>query len=115
MHSKYGEFSQSQIQNTKKGIRKNIIFLLAIADPKLKEEYKHIDVNAAFDSLLNELSGMNALLLNPPELIAIMSLLEAALIEYNSPNFDFIKYRKLILDACAKVETIKEVDYESNS
>lgn len=115
MHSKYGEFSQSQIQDVKRGIRKNIIFLLAIADPKLKEEYKHINVNAAFDSLLNELSGMNSLLNNPPEIVTIMSLLESALLEYNSSYFDFSRYRKMILDACAKVNFIKEVDHESDS
>ena len=115
MHNKYGEFNQSQIQSAKKGIRKNVIFLLAIADPKLKEEYKYVNVNAAFNSLLTELSGMNELLYNPPELVTIMSLLEAALIEYNNPDFDFSRYRKLILDACAKVELIKEVDHESNS
>ena len=115
MQHKYGKFSQSQISLTKKDIRKQIIFLLSIADPKLKEKYQHIDVQAAFQSLLGELSGMNDLLFRPPELVIVMSLLEAALKEYNSETFDFNRYRKLILDAGAKVNTIKEVDDESNS
>lgn len=113
MKSKYGEFTVSQMQSAKKELRKNIIFLLSIVDPKLKDKYQHIDVNAAFNSLLKEMCGMNELLFNPPEIVTVMSLLEAALAEYNSPEFDFAKYRKLVLDAGAKVEMIKEVDDES--
>ena len=115
MKTKYGEFTTAQIQSAKKEIRKNIIFLLSIVDPKLKEDYKHIDVNAAFNSLLMELGGMNELFFCPVEIVTVMSLLEAALIEYNSPEFDFAKYRKLVLDAGAKVELIKEVDDESTN
>lgn len=115
MRNKYGEYSQEQIQQTKKEIRKSIIFLLSIADPELAEKYKHIDVNAAFYSLLEELSGLNTLLFCPPEIVIVMSLLEAALKEYNNPDFNFSKYRKLVLDAGAKVERIKEVDDESDS
>lgn len=115
MRNKYGEFSQKQIRLTKKEIRKQIIFLLTIVDPELKDEYKHIDVNAAYQSLMEELSGLNELLFCPPELVLVMSLLESALKEYNSSEFDFSKYRKLVLDAGAKVETIKEVDHELDS
>lgn len=115
MTHKYGSFSQSQIGATKKDIRKQIIFLLSIVDPNLKDKYQHIDVKAAFQSLLDELSGMNDLLFHPPELVIVMSLLEAALNEYNSENFNFGRYRKLILDAGAKVNAIREVDDESNS
>lgn len=115
MRQKYGKFSQSQISLTKKDIRKQIIFLLSIADPELKDKYQHIDVKAAFQSLLDELSGLNELLFQPPELVRVMSLLEAALKEYNSKTFDFSRYRKLILDAGAEVNAIKEVDDESNS
>ena len=114
MKSKYGTFSPEQIQKTKREIRKQIIFLLSIADPELKEKYTHIDVNAAFNSLLEELAGMNELLFCPPELVIVMSLLEAALKEYNNPNFVFSRYRKLVLDAGGKVEAIREVDDESD-
>ena len=106
MRTKYGEFSQKQIQKTKKEIRKNVIFLLSIADPELKKEYEHIDVNAAFHSLLEELSGLTELLFCPPELVTVMSLLEAALKEYNRSEFDFGKYRKLVLDAHNLVDKI---------
>ena len=115
MRQKYGYFTQTHIGKTKAEIRKNIIFLLTIVDPKTKDEYKHIDVQAAFQSLLDELSGLNELLFNPPELVIVMSLLEAALNEYSSDNFNFSKYRKLVLDAGAKVGAIREVDTDANS
>ena len=115
MKNKYGEFTQEQIQKTKKEIRKQIIFLLSIADPELKDNYTHINVPAAFKSLLEELAGLSELLFYPAELVLVMSLLEAALMEYNNLDFNFQRYRKLILDAGAKVNLIQEVDNESNS
>ena len=115
MQHKYGEFSTSQIIGLKKELRKQIIFLLSIVDPELKEEYQYVDVRAAFQSLLDEMAGMNELLMYPVELVVVMSLLEAALMEYNSSDFDFSKYRKLILDAGAKVNSLKEEDNASDS
>lgn len=106
---KYGEFSGNQISEAKKYIRKHIFFLLLIVDPKTKDEYKNIDVFEAFDNELTKLAGMNSILFEPPELVRVMSLLEAALIEYQNYNFSFSKYRKLILDAGNEVLKIKEV------
>lgn len=112
---KYGTFTAEQIEEAKKEIRKQIIFLLSIVDPELKEEYQFVDVNAAYHSLLDELSGMNELLGEPAELVIVMSLLVAALNEYNSEDFAFSKYRKLVLDAGAKVNSIKGVSPDANS
>ena len=47
--------------------------------------------------------------MNQPELVTVLSLLQAAMTEYNNPEFDFQTYRKLILDAGAEVEKLKEV------
>ena len=115
MRNKYGEFTQEQIQNTKREIRKQIIFLLTVVDPELKDKYTHINVPAAYKSLMDELAGLNELLFYPTELVLVMSLLEAALMEYKNPDFNFQRYRKLVLDAGAKVNLIKEVDDASNS
>ena len=52
---------------------------------------------------------MNELLLCQPELVSIMSLLQAALNEYVSDDFDFQIYRKLILDAGSEIDNLKEV------
>lgn len=95
----YGEFTTNQIAETKKSLRGSIFFLLLCVDPKTSHEYSNVDVNKCFDGLLLKIGGMNELLMCPPELVTTMSLLQAAMAEYNNPMFEFKTYRKLILDA----------------
>lgn len=111
MHYLYGDFTQNQISSTKTMIRKKIFLLLLIVDPntKDKEEYKDIDVDKAFCNLQYELAGLNSILGEPQELVTIISLLQSAWTELKSESFKFSVYRKLILDAGAKVLSIKEV------
>lgn len=109
MTYKYGVFSENQIQEIKQYIRKRIFFLLLIVDPKTRNDYENINVSDAFYSELTKIGGLNSILYEPPELVRIISLLEAALIEYQKECFDFGKYRKLILDAGNEVLKIKEV------
>lgn len=110
MTYKYGEYTKEQISDIKQYIRKQIFFLLLCVDRDTKEEYKNVSVDQAFDSLLQRLAGLNELLCCPAELVRVMTLLEAARLEYNSPSFQFSKYRKLVLDAGNEVNKIKEVD-----
>ena len=105
----YGEFTQDQIKQTKKSLRGSIFFLLLCVDKKTSHEYQEVDINKTFKGLLLKLGGMNQLFMESPELITVMSLLQAAMIEYNNPNFNFHTYRKLILDAGAEVDKLKEV------
>lgn len=107
---KYGEFQDNQISQTKQYIRKQIYFLLLCVDPETKDEYPNIDVAVAFDGLLRKLGGLNEVLFCPPELVKVIALLEAALIEFNNPDFQFGIYRKLVLDAGSEVLKIKEVE-----
>ena len=105
----YGDFTQNQIAHTKKSLRGSIFFLLLCVDNKTAHEYKDVDVNKCFNGLLLKLGGMNELLMFPPELVTVMSLLQSAMNEYNNPEFNFRTYRKLILDAGAEVDNLKEV------
>lgn len=110
MKYKYGTYNNEQIEEIKIYIRKQIYFLLLIVDPNTKDEYKNVDVQMAYNSLLKKLAGFNELLLCPPELVHIMALLEAAQIEYKKENFNYKSYRKLVLDAGSEVLNInKEV------
>lgn len=109
MRHLYGEFTQNQIAQTKKSLRGSIFFLLLCVDNKTSHEYKEVDVNKCFKGLLLKLGGLNEILMNQPELVMVMSLLQAAMNEYNNPEFEFKTYRKLILDAGAEVEKLKEV------
>lgn len=106
---KYGNFTKTQVCSEKEKLRKDIFFLLIIADPKTKKEYENYDIKKSITSILYRLDGMNSLFEYPPELIEVSSLLERALLEINKNNFDFSIYRKLILDAGGKISHFKEV------
>lgn len=106
---KYGELKESQFEQTKQEIRKQIFFALLIADPKTRDNYRDVEVDRVLSNLLYKIGGLNSVLYYPPELVTVISLLESARIEYNNPSFDFKVYRKLVLDAGAEVLKIKEV------
>lgn len=99
MNYKYGSFSAEQIHAEKEQLKKSIFILL----PYKETEYELLD--KYFDSLLFRISGLNELFMYQPEVITLMSLLEAARHETS-----FVKYRKAILDATALVDSIRECD-----
>lgn len=109
MMYKYGNYTNTQISETKKYMRKQIYFLLLIVDPETKSEYANVNVKQAYENTMFYFAGLNNLLKNPPELVRVMGLLESALIEYNKDTFNFKRYRKLVLDAGSEVLKIKEV------
>lgn len=82
--------------------------MLLCVDPETAQEYQDVDVNSCFRNLLLRIGGLNYLLMCRPELVTVMSLLQAANIEYNNPEFRFKVYRKLILDAGSEIEKLKE-------
>lgn len=108
----YGEFTNSQINETVDSLRKSVFFLLICADPNTKQEiideYGDINLQDNFNGLLLKLGGMNHLLMYPSTLVTVMSLLQAALDEYTSAEYNFRTYRKLILDAGAELSKLKE-------
>lgn len=109
MKYKYGDFSDMQIADLKRVIRKKIFFLLLCADKSCSDVYCKIDVPTAIENLLTEMDGLNELLLYPTELIKAMSLLTSAKNEYLKETFSFREYRKLILSAGAEIQKIREV------
>lgn len=109
MTFKYGEFSENQMHEAKDYIRKRIFFLLLIVDKETASYYKGVDVGKTFENILTEIGGLNDLLGNPPELVSVLSSVNAARLEYEKSDFSWHKYRKLILDAGCGVDKIKEV------
>lgn len=104
---KYGEFADMQISEIKEILRKRIFFLLLVAeDLEAKTKFPEVDLEQANTTLLWRISGLNELLGNPTELVTVLSLLEEAK-NTITPNFNFSKYRKLILDAGAEVMKIQ--------
>lgn len=108
IRSKYGNYSSTQIHSVKLSLRKSIFFLLLYVDPKTSQEYSGINVVDAFHSLLYKINGLNSILLEPPELVETMSLLESALQELQSDQFVWNRYRKLILDAGSRIMDVRE-------
>lgn len=111
LHYTYGDFSGLQIKEIKEKMRKQIFFLLRIADPNTAKEYKGIDVNDAIQNVLRTYGSLNDLLGYPEEFVTVMVMLNAAYQEYSkgSDAFQWPVYRKLILDAGHAVLAIKEV------
>ena len=104
---KYGEFADMQISEIKEILRKRIFFLLLVAeDLETKTKFPEVNLEQANTTLLWRISGLNDLLGAPKELVTVLSLLEEAKNTINDQNFDFAKYRKLILDAGAEVMKI---------
>lgn len=95
---KYGEFADMQLDEIKRTLRKRIFFLLLVAEDETKERFPDINLEQANTTLLWRISGLNELLGEPPELVTVLSLLEEARTTIK-PDFDFAKYRKLVLDA----------------
>ena len=110
MRTKYGNLPNHQISSTKSYLQKSIFYLLLYVDPKERINYPNVDVNKAFQNVFDQLMGFNKILLEPPELPIVMNSLEAALDIYNREVLDFSHYRKLILDAGAKIMEVKEGD-----
>lgn len=110
MEYKYGEFFDEQIQNEKIKLRKDIFFLLLIADPKTNKEYENVNIVNAFLNVQYKIDGLNELFFKSSELVRISSLLERALMEYQSDTYQYEVYRKLVLDAGAEVLHIKAGD-----
>lgn len=108
----YGEFSENQISETKKSLRSSIYFLLLCVDPETAHAYEDIDVSKAFDNLLYKIDGFNRLLDYQKNVVTIMSLLKEAQAIYNSEDYDFRIYRKLVLDAGAEVLKLKDGDLD---
>ena len=102
----YGHFNDKQMENYKVKLHKELFWLLIYKDPETRDEYLNVDFNKYFDGLMKRINGLNKLLFYPVEIVSIMSLLEAALIESKKVDFDYQAYRKLVLDAHSLVDKI---------
>lgn len=100
------KFTTEQIESEKKLLQKKIFYLLLIVDPKTTEQYPNVDVEAAFDDMFSDLDGLNEIFSYPIEMVNIAKKLAKALKEYKSSDFEYKRYRKLVLDAGSEVTKI---------
>lgn len=108
----YGSFSSDQIAATKNALHKSVHWLLIYKDPATKDNFKDIDVDNCFHSIMLRISGLNELLGCQPVIVSILSILQAARTENKKDDFCFKTYKKLIFDAHSLIDRIKEADDE---
>lgn len=101
------KFSEEQVETEKKLLRKKIFYLLLIVDPETASDYPETNVETAFNDLFTDLDGLNEMFDYPIQIINIVKKLTKAFKEYQSPDFKFKRYRKLILDAGSEVQKIR--------
>lgn len=110
MKTIYGFFDDIQFSKYKEKLHKEMFWLLLYKDPKTCEQYSYVDFEKYMLYLMKRIDGLNALLSYPPEIVSIMTLLQAALQETRKDSFDYSVYRKLVLDAHALVDKIGETE-----
>lgn len=108
MKTIYGSFDKDQFERFKTKLHKELFWLLLYKDPKTKEQYQNVNFEKYFDGLMRKINGLNELLFYPTEIVSIMSLLQAAFQETREESFNYLIYRKLILDAHSLVDKIDE-------
>lgn len=108
----YGNFSDKQIKLNAISMHnavhklllhkdKNISGLIFDSDDQFKQYFRN---------LLYRFGGFNTLLGEPVQMVSLMSTLQAAYNESEKSDFDFMTYRRLILDAHGFITSIfKEV------
>ena len=106
----YGEFSDNQIKVNASSMHNDIHKLLLYKDTKITDTIfnSEDDFYNYFTNLLLRFGGLNELLSEPPQMVKLMSVLQAALDESRRDNYSFNIFRKLILDAHGYIDSIFE-------
>ena len=112
MDTIYGEIDSTQFESYKDQLHKKIFWLLLYKDPVTCDEFSYVNFDKYFNYLMKEIVGQSDMLSNPPELIQMMTMLQAAYNETLNDPFDYKAYRKLVLDAHQVLDRIEceEVD-----
>lgn len=102
----YGYFTDGQVENYKTKLHKDVFWLLLYKDPEKNGVFPDVDYEKYFEGLMLRISGLNELLSHPTEIVEMMSILEAALLETRKEYFNFRTYRKLLFDAHSLIDKI---------
>jgi hypothetical protein len=83
-----------------------VFWLLLYKDPEKNGVFPDVDYEKYFEGLMLKINGLNELLSHPAEIVEMMSVLEAALLETRKEYFNFRTYRKLLFDAHSLIDKI---------
>lgn len=106
MQTKYGDLSDKQIKDAFHSLHSSVFWLMLYKDPKTSDEYTHVNSERSLQNLIVRLYGLNSLLLEPVEMVHLLSILEAARLELVSETYTWKSYRKLLLDAHASIDKL---------
>lgn len=106
MQTKYGDLSDQQIKDAFHSLHSNVFWLMLYKDPNTQNDYLHVDSEKSLANLIIRLYGLNSLLLEPVEMVHLLSTLEAARLELVSEKYTWKQYRKLLLDAHAAIDKL---------
>ena len=101
MKTLYGSLTQEQFQKYKDKLHSKIFWLILYKDPETNGQFEYVDYDKYFISLMDEINGLNDILMQPPEIVELMSVLQAAYNQTKEQEFVYSKYRKYVLDAHA--------------
>lgn len=108
MNTLYGKYGECQLSDYREKLHSKMHWLLIYRDPKTIDDYSYVDFDKYFKSLMKEINGLNDILMQPPKLVEMMSLLQAAYNETTFDSFNYKTYRKFILDAH---NVLDEIDF----
>lgn len=105
METLYGCFQSEHLDDYKKKLHSKLYWLLLYKDPETKDQF-NVDFDKYFVNLMKELTGLSEILLNPTELLEMMSKLQAAYNETLKHPFEYGIYRKFVLDAHSCIDRL---------
>ncbi|MFR3658986.1 MAG: hypothetical protein ACLTWK_12045 [Eisenbergiella sp.] len=106
----YGNFSNKQIYVNARLMHGDVHKLLLYKDPSVTDVIFEDDCSFLnfFKNLMIRFSGFNSLLGKPAYMISFLSTMQAAYDEACNPEFDFQKYRHLLLDVHGYIKRMFE-------
>ena len=104
--TKYGAYSDVQFEAFKKKLHGWIFWCLVYA------ENGEVDVCRYIEKIQKKFDGLNEILQDDPKVCEIMTLIEAARLEFEESRTKTSLYRKYILDAIDVVDLICQTDFK---
>lgn len=102
MRYRYGDYPATQFQGYLKKLHSMVHWLLIY-----KENNDEV-LDNYFKSVQYKIAGISSLLMDPPEIIELMVLIECAKNEFTKKDCDDQLYRRTILDAHSLIDKMGE-------
>lgn len=106
----YGTFSDNQMEVNAQLMHNEIHKLLLYKDRDVSEHIFDSDADFInyFSNLLFRFGGLNELLGEPEQMVSLMSTLQSAFTESKKKNFNWYRFRRLILDSHGYIKAMFE-------